>query len=543
MKRAATLLPYIFFAALLPAMILRDFTPSNELRYLSIADEALRDGHLFAFTCQGEPYADKPPLYLWAVMAGRALLGDGCMWFLALFSIIPALVVIRTVDSWTRSLLGEGWRTAAMLMLMTGALFAGLSVVLRPDMLMVMFIVLSLRTFWRIHSGERDTAGQRMLFALYVFGALFSKGPVGILMPLVTTLLFLAVSGRLREAGRCWGWRTWLILAVCCAAWFGNVYLEGGTEYLDNLLFHQTVDRAVDAFHHKQPVWYYVVALMWSLAPWSLLAVGAIAVGARRLKLTGLERFFLTASVSTFVMLSAFSSKLAVYLAPIFPFVVYLAALLLQRMQPAGRWPRVLVAIPAAIFAAVLPGVAVAAHMPGTEFLKGWLCLTAAAILSIGGAAALAMLFRRREAAGGRVQGAVCTLACGMLAALFVGGFALPSLNGMIGYGPMCRQAMELARSNGAEEYYVWKIRRPESMDVYLGRDIVEVSADDILQGRCAGGVLMLDSRKLAADEALSACIAPLSPQLAGPYTVVAVPACGIDADAVQAQQQSPAGE
>ena len=33
-----------FLLALLPVMILRDFTPSNELRYLSIADEALRDG-------------------------------------------------------------------------------------------------------------------------------------------------------------------------------------------------------------------------------------------------------------------------------------------------------------------------------------------------------------------------------------------------------------------------------------------------------------------------------------------------------------------
>ena len=58
---------------MLPVMILRDFTPSNELRYLSIADEALRDGHLFAFTNQGEPYADKPPLYIWIVMLGKIL--------------------------------------------------------------------------------------------------------------------------------------------------------------------------------------------------------------------------------------------------------------------------------------------------------------------------------------------------------------------------------------------------------------------------------------------------------------------------------------
>ena len=38
-----------FFIAALPAMIFRDYTPDNELRYLSIANEALSDGHFFAF--------------------------------------------------------------------------------------------------------------------------------------------------------------------------------------------------------------------------------------------------------------------------------------------------------------------------------------------------------------------------------------------------------------------------------------------------------------------------------------------------------------
>ena len=53
----------IWFVALLPVMILRDFTPDNELRYLSIVDEALQNSDVFTFTNQGEIYADKPPLY------------------------------------------------------------------------------------------------------------------------------------------------------------------------------------------------------------------------------------------------------------------------------------------------------------------------------------------------------------------------------------------------------------------------------------------------------------------------------------------------
>ena len=43
---------------MVPVMVLRDFTPDNELRYLSIADEALRQHTYFAFTNHGVPYAD-----------------------------------------------------------------------------------------------------------------------------------------------------------------------------------------------------------------------------------------------------------------------------------------------------------------------------------------------------------------------------------------------------------------------------------------------------------------------------------------------------
>ena len=70
---------------LLPTMIMRDFTPSNELRYLSIADEAIREGNVFAFTNHGIEYADKPPLYFWIVMLCKIIAGRHSMFLLSLF--------------------------------------------------------------------------------------------------------------------------------------------------------------------------------------------------------------------------------------------------------------------------------------------------------------------------------------------------------------------------------------------------------------------------------------------------------------------------
>lgn len=140
-------LPFLLLLAVLPVLIFRDYTPSNELRYLSIVDEALRNGDIFTFTNHGIQYADKPPLYFWILMLGKCLLGNHAMWFASLFSFIPALVIMLIMDRWVEREVSVANRLSAQLMLMSCGLFLGLAVVLRMDMLMCMFIVLALRYF------------------------------------------------------------------------------------------------------------------------------------------------------------------------------------------------------------------------------------------------------------------------------------------------------------------------------------------------------------------------------------------------------------
>lgn len=118
------LLLALLFVALLPLMCLRDFTPDNELRYLSIADEALREGHFFAFTSHGAPYADKPPLYLWIVMLCRAVAGRHLLPLLGLFSLLPALGVLRAMDRWVGVRMADRDARAGMLTLASSAFFS-----------------------------------------------------------------------------------------------------------------------------------------------------------------------------------------------------------------------------------------------------------------------------------------------------------------------------------------------------------------------------------------------------------------------------------
>ncbi|MDE6378914.1 MAG: glycosyltransferase family 39 protein, partial [Muribaculaceae bacterium] len=341
--------------AVLPIIIFRDFTPSNELRYLSIADESLSTGRWWAFTNHGVPYADKPPLYLWCIILGKWLFGAHYMWFYSLFSIIPAFVTAGVMYVWTRRELEAEFHTAALLMLFTCGLFAGMVFTLRMDMLMTMFIVLALRSFRQIEISEgKPTLGKRLLFALWIFLAVFSKGPMGILIPLVATTVWLLLTRRIRLWTRAWGWPTWTLLIVLCAGWFGAVYAEGGTEYLDNLLVHQTVGRAVNSFHHKRPFWYYLVSLTYTLLPWTFIIFGAVVYAIRKYRRTdcSLFNYFLVIILSTLVLLSVISSKLQVYMLPAYPFMVYLAAMVCARHRD-SRLVAAGIAIPAVILGIV----------------------------------------------------------------------------------------------------------------------------------------------------------------------------------------------
>lgn len=312
----------VTFVALLPLIILRDFTPDNELRYLSIADEALHNGSLWCFTNHGAIYADKPPLYLWLVMLCRLIFGAHLMPVLALLSLVPMFIIGRVMDRWAAASLELHQRQMALLILFTCGYFPLLGVTLRMDMLFTMWITLAIREVWRLAQGADTRHG--LLLGLYLFMALFTKGPLGVAIPLLATIVWSLWQRRPGLMRHCWNIYAWLVLLAGCACWFSGVYYEGGTQYLDNLLFHQTIDRAHNAFHHRRPFYYYAVCIWYVLAPWSLFMAWRWLRRPQLMCRDALDKLLLCIIIPTFLLLSCISSKLQVYLLPIIAPAVWL---------------------------------------------------------------------------------------------------------------------------------------------------------------------------------------------------------------------------
>lgn len=464
----------LYLIALIPAMLLRDFTPSNELRYLSIADEALRDGRFFAFTNQGLPYADKPPLYLWWVMLCRVMAGQHCMLLLSLMTLIPACVIFLVMDRWIRPYVSADTRGVAIMMLSTCVMFIGAVMVLRMDMLMCMFIMLALRSFWLWHTDPGHNARQRWLFPLWIFLGVFTKGPLAFLIPLLGSAAYLAVQGELKRFFHYWTWSTWGILIALCAAWFGGVYVDGGSEYLDNLLFHQTVGRAVDAFHHKRPFFYFALSIWYCLAPWSLLLAVVLFKSLRKhlVKRSSLAAYMLVVALTVFVMLSCISSKVDIYILPAIPLIVCGSALLADtfRHDRLARW---MVGIIAIIFILALPGFIAVACIGALPFHASPFFYVAAAIMTAGGIVAMTGMFAKRYRHD--LFKGIRAITYSLLLGVFVGAWGLPAANPVIGYGAMCRRVAELEAQHPDAEVVAWQIKRAENMDAYLGHDFTIV--------------------------------------------------------------------
>ena len=468
---------YLYYLLLLiPAFIFRDYTPASELKYISIADEALQNGTWFTFYNHGEIYADKPPLFFWLIMLSKLITGGYHMWLIGLFSLLPSIGIIAVMDRWLKNEETNFNPVVANLMLLTTVMFLGASLVVRMDMLMAFFIVLSLYTFYSIYKDEHADI-EVFLLPVYIFLALFTKGVIGLLIPVASITVFLIIKKQIRTIGNYLGWQQWLIILSLCMVWFVFVYIEGGKEYLNDLLFKQTIGRGINSFHHKEPFWFYLPRMLWTFAPWSLLFIVLIGQGIHKKMLsTDLEKFFLTIIGTGIVLLSIISAKLDIYMLPIYPFVVYLCSILLERNM-SNKGVKISIIIPAILVILILPAAIILKDKIPDLYSYSAIAFTAIAILAGGGVMALVWIYKNH------VLKAITAISCGLLGLVFVGSFAIPKLNHHIGFGEMAKAAKQTASMNHTDKYAYYKFYTAPNMDIYIHKNI-----------ECASTVLALDS-------------------------------------------------
>lgn len=451
--------PYLL--ALLPVMLLRDFSPASELRYVSLATELINGNHLFCLTWQGEEFPYITPLYVWLIALLKLVFGHHFMITITLlFSFIPSIIILAIMNRWVEKYDAQSFRLKdgsqsrmlASIMLFTCGMQLAMSFFVSPDMLFSLWIVAALYTFWRLimdqgsYGLSKDIKKRKHLqwrFGLYVFLAVFTKGPLGFIIPLVSTTLFLLFSGRIRRWASAWNWRGWIVFLGLMSIWLYLTYLEGGAEWLDKMMLESPLAMFLHPEHHNRPWYYYLLSLWADTLPWGPICIVVIVISLirrihhnefhwNRFFGTPLQNFFAITIAVSLVYFSAQKMKLDVNMLPAYPFLVYLGVMQLEQW----RWP-------------------VRLNWPMI-----WVC---------------------------RI----------VLLIVFIGGLLCPWLNLKTCYGRICYHANGLQRELNTEKFYVYKVRRPKGMDVYLHEDPIEATPEDIAEGKLKNTLLIMKEYRL----------------------------------------------
>ncbi len=319
---------------------------SDEVRYADAYAELLR-GHWLVLNLNGVAYPDKPPLYFWLLRALDAVtgVGDPAVFFLG--AAVSGFLVLWAVLLWAKALrLQDDAGLMAGMVLLCTLFFAGLLHYSRMDMLFAALITASQAAFCAaFRTGNEAQRGRAAALAMLLAAlATLTKGPLGLLFPIVTTLLFLSWRGRAREFFRKDMLPGLAVLLAVVFSWVAAAYVVEGPGFLRKIFYEQIFQRATKTFHHAEPWYFYLVAfppcwLPWMLAPVALplrrLVSAAfwrgLAQGRKNASPEADARAWLWISAASgLVLLSLLSGKVVVYILPQLPPLALLLALALR---------------------------------------------------------------------------------------------------------------------------------------------------------------------------------------------------------------------
>ncbi len=307
-----------------------DLWAPDEPRYAQIAKEMVNRGDWILMHINGGIYSDKPPLFFWFIALSsylwRGFTSFSVRFPSALFGTLTVLLTFllgkRLYSSWAGFLSG--------LVMATSLHFAYLSTRVNIDATLTFFTTASLLCFflWYQDGKAEEIRYHRRIRSLLIYGfyvsmafATLAKGPIGFILPLLVSLIYLFIHKDYKEMKRMKllpGLP--LLLAIVLAWYLPAVFLGGKTYGGENLLKH-TTEAYRTGWTHPQPFYYYLYTFPIAFLPWVFFLPSAIVYGWFRSMVEKRKEFLflLVWFIVLFIFFSLSKSKRTLYLLPLFP--------------------------------------------------------------------------------------------------------------------------------------------------------------------------------------------------------------------------------
>jgi 4-amino-4-deoxy-L-arabinose transferase-like glycosyltransferase len=307
-----------------------DLWDPDEPRYAEVAKEmVMNSGDWILMHLNGRVYGDKPPLFFWLIALSSYLWG-GFTSFAVRFpaALFGTLTVLLTFFL-GRSLYSSRTGLVSGFILATSLEFTYLSTRANIDTTLTFFTTASIFCFllWVRHRKEKeaydDPMGGLAFLGFYVGMGLatLAKGPVGFIIPLLVSLIYLAVQKDWKGIRRMRLMTGMLLFLVIVLFWYLPAVISGGKAYLQETLFKHTVDAYAKGWTHVNPFYYYFLNFPLDFLPWTLFLPALVCFKISKGK-EGIGReflFLLVWFVSIFLFFSFSKGKRPIYLLPLYP--------------------------------------------------------------------------------------------------------------------------------------------------------------------------------------------------------------------------------
>jgi 4-amino-4-deoxy-L-arabinose transferase-like glycosyltransferase len=336
---------------------LRDPWPADEPRFALIARDMVLTGEWLLPHVGGVIYSDKPPLFFWLIALGL-LATDSLRAAFLLPSLLSSLGCVLLVHDLARRLWNRETGVLAGVLLLLTVQFVWQGRQAQIDATLCFWTTLSLYGLLRHLLLGPQWRWYVLGWAAAGFGVI-TKG-VGFL-PLLVLIPFACLRSSQwspRLSGGSAG--LWLLgplaFMVAVSVWLAPMLIAAQTEpalaaYRDEILFRQTIHRYANAWHHREPFWYFlvnVIPLMWlpltALLPW-LIPKWRDALRARDLRIALLLSWILL----VMLFFSFSSGKRGVYVLPAVPALALACAPIAVELLRRTSVQRTLFSIAAAI--------------------------------------------------------------------------------------------------------------------------------------------------------------------------------------------------
>jgi 4-amino-4-deoxy-L-arabinose transferase-like glycosyltransferase len=307
----------------------------------------------------GVEIPSKPLMMHWLAALASVAAGRVNEWTVRLPTGLLAIAGILICYLYVRRLFDDESAILSALILGTTFQYLQAGTGARVDMTLTFFMEAAFFEFIMIAEG---LTSRRMLLYVCIACAVLTKGPIGLLLPGLVALVWIALERRWSVLGEMKLFRGAALVAVLAGGWYALATMVGGRAFVDKQMLAENFFRFFHdrAFHegHAHPFYYMELALMAGFMPWTPAIPAAVLQFVRRPRpVTPRLKYLFVWFAAVLIFYNLPQSKRGVYLLALYPALAALTGIMLSgalsNRDAVARWIAVLSAAGGAIFAVV----------------------------------------------------------------------------------------------------------------------------------------------------------------------------------------------